>query len=86
MLGVNAERSREVLRQVQEKEALPWRSLWDGPGGPIAAAWGVDGYPYFFLIDHRGAIRYQHAGAPSGELEANVEELVKEAERQKKIS
>lgn len=30
LLGVNADTTRERLREVQEKERLTWRSWWDG--------------------------------------------------------
>jgi hypothetical protein len=80
VLGVNAEPSREALQAVQRKYNLPWRSWWDG-GGHIASEWSVEGYPSFFLIDHRGAVRYQYAGAPpAGVLEAKIEALLKEAQ------
>jgi hypothetical protein len=79
VLGVNAEESREALRQVEAKERLPWRSWWDGPGGALGAAWGVDRYPSFFLIDPHGVIRYRHAGAPpAGALEERIERLLKQ--------
>ena len=46
----------------------------------VGTAWGVDRYPSVFLIDHRGAVRYQHAGAPpAGALEERIEALLKEA-------
>jgi hypothetical protein len=78
LLGVNAEQSRETLRLVQHKENLPWPSLWDGPGGPVGSAWGVDRYPAFYLIDAQGQVRWQHFGAPGAELEHKVEQLLEE--------
>ena len=67
LLGVNADESLERLQQVQEKSHLTWASWWDGPDGPIAAAWKVDRYPSFFLIDRQGVIRWRQVGARAGE-------------------
>src|SRR5260370_1007459 len=41
LLGVNLDVDAAVLSRVQESEHLNWRSWFDGPGGPIAHAWGV---------------------------------------------
>jgi hypothetical protein len=80
VVGVSAEPSREALRRAEEKLRLPWRSWWDGPNGPIAAAWGVGQYPTFVLLDKRGAVRFRHAGGlPPKELEARIEGLLDEA-------
>jgi hypothetical protein len=79
LLGVNADESREKLRQVQHKAGLSWQSWWDGPGGPISRAWEVDRFPSFFLLDRQGAVRFQHAGVPpAGLLEEKIEQLLRE--------
>ncbi len=82
VLGINAEPTREALQRVEEKLRLPWRSWWDGPGGPMTMAWGVDVYPTVFLLDRNGAVRFHHAGplAPQ-ELEARIERLLEEGQR-----
>lgn len=81
LLGVNADDSPEQLRQVQHKAELSWPSIHDGRGGPICAAWGIEGFPTQVLIDARGAVRWRHVGAPAEWLlDAKVEELVREAE------
>ena len=82
LLGVNADPTRQMLRATQQHEKLPWRSWWDGQGGPITRDYGVDGFPTVFLIDHKGRVRYQTAGIPPrAELDAVIEKLVKEAEQ-----
>jgi hypothetical protein len=79
LLGVNADASREQLRRTQEKEQLPWRSWWDGPDGPISAAWGVDRFPTAYLLDPRGEVRFRHVGvAEPGAVEAEVDRLLGE--------
>jgi hypothetical protein len=82
LLGVNAEESPEKLCHIQQRAQLGWTSWWDGRGGPIAAAWGVDRYPAFFLVDGRGVIRWHEFGAPpAGVLERKVEELIQEGRK-----
>jgi hypothetical protein len=82
LLGVNADESPERLRRIQERAQLNWASWWDGPGGEIAAAWGVDRYPAFFVIDSRGVIRWRQFGVPpEGVLERKIEELLQEARK-----
>jgi hypothetical protein len=72
--------SREVLRRTQNERDLNWRSWWDGPGGPIAARWGVTGLPAVYLLDHRGVVRFESPGLPDFEdLEKRIEGLVREA-------
>jgi hypothetical protein len=80
LLGVNVDVSREVLQRTQNERELNWRSWWDGPGGPIATRWGVTGLPAVYLLDHRGVVRFESAGAPDFEdLEKRIENLVREA-------
>ena len=79
LLGVNADPTRETLRQVEEKANLTWASWHDGPGGPIARAYEVQAFPTLVLIDQSGAIRLRQEGAPpEGVLEAKIEELLRE--------
>jgi hypothetical protein len=80
LLGINADPSPEVLRQVQQEKQLPWRSWWDGPGGPIAGRWGVAGWPTLILLDHRGVIRHRFDGPVSAdELDQAIAGLLQEA-------
>jgi hypothetical protein len=78
ILGVNSDASRELVKQVSEKEKLTWRSFWDGGStdGPIASRWNVNGWPTLYLIDYTGTIVRQ-AGQRDDEL---IEQKVKEAE------
>jgi hypothetical protein len=78
ILGVNSDASRELVKQVSEKEKLTWRSFWDGGStdGPIARRWNVTGWPTLCLIDHAGTI-VRHVGPQDDEL---IEQKVKEAE------
>jgi hypothetical protein len=73
------------LRQIMEKEKLPWRSFADAGtagAGPIATRWNLSATPTFYVIDHNGVIRYKWAGAPGEKaLDVALEKLIKEAER-----
>jgi hypothetical protein len=78
--GANAKQ----LRQVMEKEKLTWRSFVDaGPAsaGPIATKWNLSGTPTFYLIDHKGVIRYKWAGPPGEKImESAIDKLIRAAE------
>jgi hypothetical protein len=79
LLGVNGDVDPRELKMTQTQKGLTWRSWWDGPGGPICKRWCVEGFPTILLIDHTGVIRYRSDGAPpAGELDARIEELVRE--------
>jgi hypothetical protein len=83
LLGVNSDSDKDDLKAVLEKEKITWRSFWNGggPGGPISTAWGVQGWPTLFLIDHKGIIRHKWLGAPPEKtLDEAIEKLVKDAE------
>jgi peroxiredoxin len=72
------------LKVVVEKERITWRSFVD-PGnagaGPIATKWNLSATPTFYVIDHRGVIRYKWAGAPGVKVMDEVlDKLIKEAE------
>jgi hypothetical protein len=58
---------------------VPGRSWWDA-GLHICNDWGAEGLPTVYLLDHRGTIRYRHAGPPPPEeLDRQVEGLLREA-------
>lgn len=67
-----------------EKEKLPWRSFVDAGNagaGEIATKWNLSATPTFYLIDHKGVIRYKWAGPPGEKvLDAALDKLIKTAE------
>ena len=86
VLGINNNDSRDVLKELEAKKEITWRSWWDhaqddGPG-PITTRWNIRGYPTFIVLDHSGTIRFKdlHPLDVRGFDEA-IETLVKEAER-----
>lgn len=80
LIGVNSDDDLEKIRGIVKEKNLNWRSFWngpDGPGGPIAAAWQVRGWPTVYVIDHEGVIQFKdHRKPPDG----MIEDLVKKAE------
>src|SRR4051812_50126555 len=66
-----------------EKEKLPWRSVVDAGNagaGPIAARWNLTATPTFYVIDHKGVIRYKWAGPPGQKvMDAALDKLIRAA-------
>lgn len=83
LVGVNGDASPFELKRTQQKAGLTWASWWDG-GGEIAAVWGVDRLPSFFLLDGDGMVKWRHVGAPpDGVLQQKVAEVMQEAEKKR---
>ena len=60
------------------KEKLNWRSFADP--GAINARWNA-ATPTYYVIDHKGVIRYKWVGSPGEKaLDTALEKLIKEAE------
>jgi hypothetical protein len=83
LLGVNTDADAAALKQIQKEREIIWRSFVDGPPkGPISTAWDIQGYPTIELIDAKGMVRFTHLGPPpADELDGEIEQLVKEAEK-----
>ena len=80
LVGVNSDDDAAALKPVLVKEQITWRSFFDGKSAKISNAWGVQGWPTLFLIDHKGIVRKVYPGVPdSAELDREIEALVKEA-------
>jgi peroxiredoxin len=85
LVGVHVGGSNpKQLKEVMEKEKITWRSFADAGNagaGPIATRWNLSATPTFYVIDHKGVIRYKWAGPPGEKvLDAALEKLTKEAE------
>ena len=79
LLGVHGlDYTPTKLKQVMEKEKLNWRS-WPGRG--IAAKWSARGTPTYYVIDHRGVIRFKWVGYPGAQaIDTALKDLLKEVE------
>jgi hypothetical protein len=79
LIGVNTDGDRELVKKLNEQNAITWRSFFDGSTqGPITKAWGVRAFPTMIVIDHEG--RIAHKDLRGDELDAAIEVLVKAAE------
>lgn len=71
------------LKEITAKEKITWRSFVDlgnAGAGPIATKWNLSSTPTFYLIDHKGVIRYKWAGPPGEKvLDAAIGKLIKAA-------
>ena len=86
LLGVHVGGSTvKQLKEIVEKEKITWRSFVDAGNagaGPIATKWNLSSTPTFYLIDHKGVIRYKWAGPPGEKaLDAALDKLLKAAEK-----
>ncbi len=90
MIGVNVNRhDPKKLKNVMDKEKLTWRSFADE--GAIIGKWNLPGTPTFYVLDHKGMIRYKWVGSPADyklgglpeakAIDAALEKLIQEAER-----
>lgn len=86
IVGVNADKDRDLYRKVCRKMGITWPSFFEGDvGGPIAGQFNLYNYPTVYLIDHRGVIRRKYREPPDeGALDRAVDRLVSEAESAKK--
>ena len=85
LLGVNSDSDLEALKPILEKEQITWRSFWNGErgtGGPISAAWKVQGWPTIYIIDGSGTIRARNARGEA--MDRVVDTLLAELESSKK--
>ena len=76
--------SAKQLRKVMDKEKITWRTFVDdgnAGAGPIATKWSLAATPTFYVIDHKGVIRYKWAGAPGEKvMSAALDKLIQAAE------
>jgi hypothetical protein len=69
----------KTVKAVMARENLNWRSFVDQ--GAIADKWKPAGTPTFYVIDHRGVIRYRWAGAPGEKvMDAALEKVIEAAD------
>ena len=80
LIGVNSDKEdRSVLARKFKKDGITWPQVMDGGESKIAGTWNIRWYPSIFVIDHKGVIR--HRDVMEHELEAVLDELISNAER-----
>jgi rhodanese-related sulfurtransferase/peroxiredoxin len=80
LIGVNGDYKKVDAHKAIAKHKIPWRSFSngkEGPGGPLAVAWNVRGWPTVYVIDPQGTIR--HKSLHGKRLDEPPEKLVAEA-------
>jgi hypothetical protein len=81
ILGINSDTDREALKKTIKEEQITWRSFWNGPEGtqgPISTKWNVHGWPSIYILDGKGVIRYKSVGANEKQIDATIQQLLKE--------
>jgi hypothetical protein len=80
LLGVNSDADRAVLAEFMARQAITWRSWWDGGSaqGPIAKLYKVSAWPTVYVLDDRGIIRYANVRGQA--LDQAVEKLLHESQ------
>jgi thiol-disulfide isomerase/thioredoxin len=88
LIGINGDPElTDDVRKIIEDKKIVWRSFKnqqkDSP--PLSEVWEIGGWPTIYVIDHKGVIRHvQLGGGEPEKLDALIEDLVKEAEKDKK--
>ena len=76
---MNGDDDRAATQEKMEREQITWRSWWNGgQAGPLTAKWRVHMWPWFFIIDHKGVIRFKQVREKT--MDEAVYQLVKELE------
>ena len=79
LLGVHGlDYTPAKLKAVMQKEKLNWRSFADHR--VINARWASRGTPTYYIIDHKGVIRYKWLGYPGAKaIDDALDKLIKDA-------
>jgi len=81
LIGVHGlDYTPQKLKAVMEKEKLNWRSFADHR--VISSRWASRGTPTYYILDHKGVIRFKWLGYPGAKaIDDALEKLIKEAEQ-----
>ncbi len=84
MIGVNCNNfDAKKLKAAVEKHNLNWRSFADQ--GAINEKWNSPPTPTYYVLDHKGVIRFKWVGAPGEKaLDSALDKLIQEAEKDTK--
>lgn len=72
-IGINADAPNDA-QAVLKKLGVDYRNVLDGgKDGPLAKAYGVDGWPTVLVLDRQGVVRYKTVGVDAAELEKAIQ-------------
>lgn len=74
VLGINLDRTEKEFEQAVSSNGIHYPQVYDGPDGPIAAAYRVTAIPMTYIIDRDGTIVGKNVR--DGELRQTVEKLI----------
>ena len=79
LIGVHSNNYEpKKLKEVMDKERLNWRSF---SNRGVSEKWSARGTPAYYIIDHKGVIRYKWVGYPGmNAIDIALEKLIIEAE------
>jgi hypothetical protein len=82
MVGVNTiTPDAKKLKAVVEKEKLNWRSFTSSDA--MKAQWNNPATPSFYVLDHRGVIRFKWAANPGeAAMDAALEKVIEEVPKE----
>ena len=84
ILGINSGDKLETLKDLLAKKEVNWPCWFDGDDilhpGPITARWNIKGLPTFFVLDHKGVIRFKDLHPFDPAFDPTIEGLIHEAE------
>jgi hypothetical protein len=85
LIGVNvSEFETKNLKERMDKEKMNWRSFVHQDA--VNAKWNPS-TPSYYILDHKGVIRYKWVGAPGDKaIDTALEKLIIEAEANRKNS
>jgi peroxiredoxin len=81
LLGISRDRAMADLKNVIDREKLPWPNVFDATGD-ICDQWNVVAFPTFVLVDHRGVIVGRWEGGPISDIAEAIDQAIREAEKQ----
>jgi hypothetical protein len=79
LLGINMDRSKDVLQKSQKDNEITWRSWFDGQSGPIAKLYNIQFLPTIYILDAKGVIRYK--GVRGEQMDEAVDALLGELQK-----